>query len=57
MPCVDDFQWDKFLVTPRGVDQTITKLFRDAVGPAQVDIALQAMSALDARREERPRKW
>jgi DNA invertase Pin-like site-specific DNA recombinase len=38
-------------MTSRGVDQAVTDLFLDAVSPAKVDIALQAMSALDARRD------
>ncbi len=44
-------------MTSRGVDQAITELFLNAVSPAKVDIALQAMSSLDARRDESARQW
>ena len=44
-------------MTSRGVDQAITELFLDAITPAKVDIALQAMAPLDARREESARQW
>lgn len=44
-------------MTSRGVDAAITELFLDAVRPAQVDIALQALSELDARRDATARQW
>jgi DNA invertase Pin-like site-specific DNA recombinase len=44
-------------MTSRGVDEAITELFLDAVRPAKVEIALQALSELEARRDESARQW
>ncbi len=44
-------------MTSRGVDEAITELFLDAVRPAKVDIALQALSELDSRRDANARQW
>ena len=44
-------------MTSRGVDDAITELFLDAVRPAKVDVALQALTELDARRDENSRQW
>jgi DNA invertase Pin-like site-specific DNA recombinase len=44
-------------MTSRGVDQAVTELFLDAVSPAKVQIALQALSELETRRQQTARQW
>jgi DNA invertase Pin-like site-specific DNA recombinase len=44
-------------MTSRGVDQAVTELFLDAVSPAKVEIALQAVGELQSRREQALQQW
>jgi len=44
-------------MTSRGIDQAITELFLDAVSPAKVEIALQALDELQSRREAALQQW
>jgi DNA invertase Pin-like site-specific DNA recombinase len=44
-------------MTSRVVDEAITKLFLDAVNPAQVEIALQAIDDLQSHREAALQQW
>jgi len=41
----------------RGVDEAISKLFLDAVSPAKIPIALQALEELEAHRQKALEQW
>jgi hypothetical protein len=40
-----------------GVDEAVAKLFLDAVSPAKIEIALQALDGLESERAEARRQW
>jgi hypothetical protein len=44
-------------MTSRGVDEAVTELFLDAVSPAKMEIALQALGELQSRRDAALRQW
>lgn len=44
-------------MTSRGVDEAVTELFLEAVNPAKLEIALQALGELQSRREAALHQW